>query len=60
MAVGVGAVIEGGGGVELLIVGHLRQPFEHRGRAQVEVPCLLVSRGAVAVLCLLAVALALV
>ena len=63
VAVGVGAVIEGGGGVELQIVGDLRQLFEHRGGfAEVKVPSLtlVVSRDAVAVLCLLAVTLALV
>ena len=59
VAVGVGAVIEGGGGVELQIVGDLHQLFEHRGGfAEVKVPCLLISRGAVAVLCLRTVALA--
>ena len=60
VTVAVGAVIEGGGGVELKVFGHLHQFLEHRGRSQAEVPGLLVSRGAVAVLCLLAVALALV
>ena len=60
VTVAVGAVIEGGGGVELKVFGHLRQLLEHRGRSQAEVPGLLISRGAVAVLCLRTVTLALV
>ena len=60
VTVAVGAVVEGGGGVELKVFGHLHQFLEHRGRSQAEVPGLLISRGAIAVLCLRTVALALV